>query len=291
MRIQTLLEGLIKLPPDAVNRAMTMVCSDFLSRIFHYLNESDDEFAFESMSVYKRITKRMQSRYGDFDIIKDFGVDRFMTHRIQVPMSSLPRGYIRNKRNATKSYVIKLRTAYDSNEAHSSPSAEYYKKGAGRSAVIVAKIPRHAIEEAALKPEWFNSMIEGFEGSIEHELTHAVQDMAMNAIPDELDYYNADGKIDSDKYHSHPVEFDPLIKSETKDFLSIVNKFRSSGFTPSSVQIKGMAANYVGIPTEVEEGYNAGVSDFFVRLKSTDVAKWKKAVKYFYGLIQSSLKL
>lgn len=291
MKIRNLLEGTIRVPSDAVKQAMTVVCSDMLSRIFTLLQKSDDDFAFESISIYKNIVKQMQQKYGDFDIVSDYSGDDHMTHKVYVHMKDLPKGYVRNKKNSGKSYLVNIKTKFVDDPKQTAPTAEYYKKGGyARSAIINVFIPDMAVHFASTKPEYFQALMYRFEGVVEHELTHAIQDMAFGTMPDKLDYYNPDGSIDYDKYHAHHIEYDPLIKTQAKDFISALSEIRVSGHRPSVREIHDMAAHYVGSKTDVEGGYNAGVSDFFVDLKKRDTTKWKKAVKYFYGLIQSHIK-
>lgn len=292
MKIRNLLEGIIKVPHNTTNQAMTIVCSDVLSRIMTMLNASDDDFAFEAISIYKNIIKQMQTKYGDFDIVPNYSGNAYMTHKVYLSMKDLPKGYVRNKKNSSKQYLINIKTKFVDDPKQTAPSAEYYKKRLhAKSALINVYVPDMSIHFASTKPEYFQSLMHRYEGVIDHELTHAIQDMAFGTMPDELDYYNPDGSIDYDKYHAHHIEYDPLIKTEAKDFISALSQIRVAGHKPSVSDIHEMAMIYVGSKKESNSGYNAGVSSFFADLKKNDISKWKKAVKYFYGLIQSHIKV
>lgn len=294
MKIQQLLEGVIRVPSNVIDQAMATVCADILSRVMTALHQdADNDNNFELIAIYKRIIAQMQKKYGTFDVLPDYSDSYHMKNKIYLSMKDLPKGYVKNKKNSNKEYLINIRTKFLDNPNQIDPSAEYYKKGLyAKSALIVVYIPDMAIHYIIKKPEYFDVLIKQYEGAVEHELTHAIQDIAFNVMPDELNYYVGTDNIDYDKYYSHEIEYDPLLKSEAKNFIAHLAKIRIAGYKPSASEIKNIAMKYVGASTNEKLDYqpNAGVSNYFITLKRIDLPKWKKAVKYFYGLVQSELK-
>lgn len=288
MKIQQLLEGIIEVPTGAVNAVTSFALSDFLSRIMARLDSLDDE-GFELESIYGRMAKELQSKYG---AIKLSGTANGSSGRISIPMKSLKGGYVRNKANRNKVYTLLLRTAQATSDEQSEISAEYYRKGKGRPARLVIYMPAEkVINFYASHPEYFDSLVDKLEGVIEHELTHAIQDMAMGEMNNNVDYYNADGSIDDDKYFTHPIEFDPHIKSEASDLIAFMKQLSVIGMKLDSQTLKNIIKNYVGIKVDAAPEYAQMVSQFFVSLKKNEPVKWKKAVKYFYGLILNKIKV
>lgn len=129
-------------------------------------------------------------------------------------------------------------------------------------------------------------MMDRIEGVVEHELMHAIQDMAFKQIPDDLEYYDDKERIVDDKYYTSEIEFSPQLASSAKDFIAYAKDLSAMGYRLDGEGKKALFMNFVNPTANSPRGLPDNTSPFFKTLYQKDRAKWKKAVKYFYGLVQ-----
>lgn len=119
-------------------------------------------------------------------------------------------------------------------------------------------------------------------GTLEHEITHLVQELIMIVLHSDQDSvegkYSGDNKKDS--YYTSQTEFDPMVKSSIRAINSLFSKKKAK-----TVQEKKDILNKFTwgdtqpdkIPNEV--AIEDDRSRFFRALRRSDMAKWKRAVK------------
>lgn len=286
MKIRTLLEGHIKVPQEAFKDVMTAVCADVFSRIVTYLNSPEADDYFDNLLKYKQLIKKYRSQYGNFDVFNDHDGSRVTQMKVYVRMNEVDPRYLKKNPSArNKTYAI-IVTISPSGE-HRTPSGEYYKKQSLTAAKLNIEIPTQAtIEQVARSPELLETLMDRIEGMVEHELMHAIQDMALKQFPTEVSYYKDDGTVDREKYYTSEVEFSPQIISNAKEFIAFAKDVKAAGYTLDAEGTKTLLMNFVKPGAPQVRGVQDNHSPFFSMLYQKDKAKWKKAVKYFYGLVQ-----
>lgn len=285
MKIQNLLEGTIGVPQSTMYGIMNTVCTDLFSRILTYLNSPDaDEYA-DNILAYKNLVARYRKLYGNFELTPDLD-SRYQTSKKTIlDMSEVnPRYLKRNPSLKNKKYVIITTVQPAQNDNAESTSGSYYKKRAGKAVEIVIYMPsEHVLRRVARNPEQFSGLMQGLYGTAYHELIHAIQDIAFGEIPDKVHYFDDESNVDLDKYSDTDYEFSPQIVSNVNDFLAYVKQ--APKLTP--VQKKQLILNYVNPTAMPPEGFQPYTSFFFKSLYKVNKEKWKKAAKYFYGLVHN----
>lgn len=285
MKIQTLLEGTIKVPKEPFNQLMTAVCADVFSRIVTWLNKPESDDYFDNLLQYKDIIKEYRKKYGYFDIFPDYSDTRQMQLKLYVRMDEVDPRYLKRNPNA-KGKIYAIRALIKSSDAET-PAGGYYKKKRLHAAKIEIEVPsQRTIEQVARAPELLGTLMDRIEGVVEHELMHAIQDMAFKQIPDEIEYYDDKQRIDDDKYYSSDIEFSPQLASNAKEFIAYAKDTYASGWKLDAEDKKALFMNFVNPTANAPRGLPDNTSPFFKTLYQKDRAKWKKAVKYFYGLVQ-----
>ncbi len=286
MKIRTLLEGKIKVPTDTYHQLMTAVCADIFSRIVTYLNSPAGDDYFDNLLKFKQLANEYKKAFGDFDVDSEYDDRHFTTHKVYVRMDEVDPRYLKKNPNA-KGKIYTILAKITASGQHERPSGEYQKKRRATAAKIEIVVPtQKSIEQVARAPELFDSMMHRIEGIVEHELMHAIQDMAFKQVPDELDYFDSKMDLIDDKYYTNELEFSPQLASNAKEFIAHVKDLSGMGLRLDGEVKKQLFLNYVNPSSRPPRGVVAYTSEFFNTLYKKDKAKWKKAVKIFYGLVQ-----
>lgn len=293
MKISTILNersGIIKAPKEAIDNVMSIVCTDFFSRAVVYLNELSDDYA-DLFPIYKNMIADYRKKYGNFKLHPNIASDEVTSGSTVIRMANVdPRYFNRNKDAKHRTY--KLDVLVDMmDEAGNEFAATYTKKSAGQPAKIKVWLPNQKHLQVVFKsPEIIPVTIERIEGYVEHELMHAVQDMALKQHDDTEDSYE-DGKLNDEKYFQSEIEFSPQILTAAKDFMLSIKEFRAFGIPLSPADIRKHLLRFINPQAPKTPGVDFPDSEFFHVLFNKDKTKWKKAIKSFYGLIQNDLKL
>lgn len=123
-------------------------------------------------------------------------------------------------------------------------------------------------------------------GIIEHELTHAIQDLVMAKLHSKQ--FDQSGRsapgltknqAKDDQYYTAPVEFDPHVKDSVRE----VKRLIAAGKSPKQTVINRFTLS--DIPADQLSKVNVGSdrSPFFRALKRSAPDQWKKAVKLLYN--------
>jgi len=197
-----------------------------------------------------------------------------------------PRYLSRNKQDASKVFKLSLIiTSTSEREAQ----GEYHRKSPGKPAHMLIRVPViEKMKYVITSPENVAPMIERLAGIVKHELIHGVQDMAMRGISDKtVDYYDTDGKLDNDKYYTSDIEFGPQIVSAASEFKSSIKELRNSGYQLNDDTERKLLMRFINPSLPDVAGIENIRSDFFDTLYRKDKQQWKKAIKYFYGLLEA----
>lgn len=280
MKILNLIEGVIQVPVATLNDGMNLICQDMFSKILTYATELEagddaDEY-YGLVSSYKQLHAQYSKVYGRIPLSRKDAAET-TTGEIFLRANEINRRYLRTPVAADA--IFKIKVVVEPAAGEVGGSIEWSN---ARRMLLTVTVPNAAgIQQLAKAPENFNAVMIELHATMKHELMHGIQRVAFNSMTD-VDYYDAAGKIDDDKYHDSDTEYSPLIVSYAAKFKSFVMQHA----IPSD-NIKTWIASYVNPTAAVPDRFKAAITQpFFKRLYETDKAKWKKAVKYFYGLIQ-----
>ncbi len=293
MKISTILNersGIINVPSETIAGVMSIVCSDFFSRAITYLHTLDDDYA-DLFPTYKKLLGEYRKKYGHFNLYQDFGFDKITKGSTVIRMSDIdPRYFNRNKDSKHRTYTLEVTVGVmDSNSQF---AATYRKKTPRQSAGVNVWLPAEDHIVTVFKsPEIIPHTLERVDGYVEHELIHAVQDMALKQHDDTADAYDENGELNTEKYYMTDIEYSPQILTAAKDFIANVKELRSLGVNLTQEKIKAHLLRYINPQAPTVSGVDFPDSEFLHVLFNKDKAKWKKAINGFYGLVQKEFKL
>ena len=286
---QILNEGLIKVPKSTLDDTMALVGSDVFSRLFAFVEGHED--AIEYKSFLKNIMKNFESKWGKFDIFDGHTPDQHGFGKVYIRMSELDSRYIRNPNDKNKIFTIQVAVGHGKG---SNTSAAYYQKSPGKPSRIAIRLPEpQFLVKHLMQPEFLDTFFDRILGVVEHELMHSIQDMGLKTLAGKAGaYYNADGSLKWDKYFASEIEFGPQVVTSFHEFEATLKDHTLQGHKLTANVVKGMMWKFLNPespPVPLGDGSKWDESDAFMSsLYRQDKTKWKKAVKYFYGLFQNS---
>lgn len=296
-------EGLIKTPNNLVNEVFLVACSDIFSRIFTYFdNAEDQDEAFEYRLIFEKIYKKYRSKFGKIDIHDDMRSNHITKKRVYLNLADVEKNYLnaKNKKPIIKYAIdiVAITTDYASKYINEKVYGEVNKKSPiglyvsrNRSEVpkIYIFVPEITLMSYLNKPEFFDSFMERIYDKVDHELAHAIQDLVFDQFKDEASEETV-GTSDEEKhnyYHLKDIEFSPLTKTYAREFTSYLKRLKARNIHLTDEQKKELFKAFIDpdykLSDELEDYRSTG--EFFVSLKRKDFPKWKKAVKYAYGLL------
>lgn len=250
MDIRNLLEGLIRVPEEVTQKAVKSVLSYALAYVARYGEEQQQKEA-------RFLIKELKADY--------FDADDYASLKTVIPVADLPDSYRRRIPARTKNLPVHL--FIGAKILSNGTPGEYSKKN---KAVYID------IENLPDWDQFLNNpykMIGRYTRSIramvEHEYMHAIQDQAFGEKMD-VDYLDDAGDLILPKYHNTPTEIGPLILTYAQQFIAELKP---------AVKQQIRNGDYSAISKSVE------YTQFFNDLKAKSLNKWKKAVKYYHGLI------
>ncbi len=258
--LQYLTESRIQIPQQTYSHVMNTVAAAYFSDLLKLIRadgeEPDQEFKAQLQSA--------KERYGDFDLYSS----PLLQNTIQFDTKSLPARYRKNIK--TNALALKL-VAGPMDKAGN--DGEYKEKAKGRAGSIRVNTRAVDIEKAAYDSKLIASQLRNLEATVDHELQHMVQDVALGKLhpkqfPSSAEAASREG---DDDYLMAPEEFLPIITS-------LAQKFKD---TKSEVPARERFLDAVD-PRRNNEPFK-----FFEALFKKDPQKWKKAVKEFHRLVQN----
>jgi predicted HicB family RNase H-like nuclease len=285
LKIQNLLEGIIRVPDSVINDIMGVVATHIFSNIVSYLSNASDE-EYENIYEFKRLASQYRKHHLNFNIYDDYEPSVRTSGKVYVRMSEVDKRYLkRNKNAASQTYTLNVIVGTAKTE--DTTSGGYMKKRPSVAASMYIETPSYQdIIKVAKNPEYLSGLMREMYGVVHHEAQHTIQDFAFKSLPDEMGYYDADGTHNKLKYYTDDLEFSPLIRTAASDFERYLTTAQRRGIQITPDLKKQMIAAFVNpdapTPAGIKEKYS---SEFFEFLFKHDRTKWKKAVKYFYGLL------
>jgi hypothetical protein len=250
MDIRNLLEGLIRVPETVTQKGVKAVLSYALA----YVARNGEERA---QKEARFLINELKADYFDAD---DTG-----SLKTAIPVAELPDSYRRRIPASRKTLPVHLFIGADI--IGNGTPGEYSKKV---KAVYI---------DIVNIPDWDRFLSEPYKNTgrytrsiraiVEHEYMHAIQDQAFGEKMD-VDYVDDQGDLILPKYHNTPTEIGPLILTYAQQFIAELK--------PAAKQ-RIRNGDYSDISRSVE------YTQFFNDLKEKSLNKWKKAVKYYHGLI------
>lgn len=306
--VDILNEGLIKVPNNAINDVFLVACSDIFSRIFTYLDHAkNQDKAFEIRQIFKRIYKKYNSKFGEIQLLQDLGPEDSTTKRIRFNLADVDKNYLkfRNKKpNISYAIDVSAMLSFHAPKYISSedgafnmdePLGLYVGKKVGSVPKIYLFIPEKLLIQRLHHPEFFDAFMETVYAVAEHELEHAIQDLVLNTLNDDDKKQKSDGsngdqpdnKSEFDEYHLSDIEFSPLSKTYLRSFTSYMKDLKVGNVRLSDEQKKELLKAFLDPDYELDDDLKKYrvVNSMFDSLKRKDFPKWKKAVKYVYGLL------
>lgn len=285
MKIQKLLEGIIKVPEGTLKDATQFVLTDVLSRMVAYLDqEGEDEDVRHIATIVnkaKSMGVRIRRGFGDF---RATSTKPIMIYKNEVDpryLKVLPK---RRHRDMT----ITLRVIYNEDAAG---LGGFHAKGTRGRRPVIEIIVGESLRKFAQSPEYLDLFLRELESVVHHEFMHGIQDFAFEERDEEPSYYNPDNTIDSEKYNLSDVEFTPLIVTDAGTFRAIADTYHSSTGKPLNKEDAKQLFKHIVFPN-AEAPASLTVkykSELFDALYKKDRKRWKKAVKYLYGLVSDYL--
>lgn len=250
MHIRNLIEGVIRVPEALTQKAVKSVLSYGLAYVARYGGGQAQKEA-------KFIIKELKA--------DRFDADETASVRTMINLAELPDSYRSRIPNSKRNLPVHLYIGVDLLPADS--GGEYNKHD---KAVYIS---------VSNLPDWDQFMASPYKNLgkfsrsvraiVEHEYMHAVQHQVFGQDMS-VDYLDKDGNIDHPKYHNNEIEFGPLILTYALQFIAELKP---------NVKQKIRNGDYSEIMRSV------GYTQFFTDLRKENPAKWKKAVKYYHGLI------
>lgn len=261
---QFLNESRIQIPQQTYRDAMNTVASAYFSDLLRLIRVDGDE---PDREFYNQL-KAAKERYGDFDLHELSSNAPMLQNTIQFDTKSLPARYRKNIK--TNALSLKLLAGPMGKDAH---GGEYREKAKGRASTIHVNTRGDNMEQAAYNSKLIKSQLLNLEATVDHELQHMVQDVALGKLhskqfPSSAEAASREG---DDDYLMADEEFLPIITS-------LAQKFNAM---QSDVPVRERFLN------AVDPRRDAGPFKFFETLYRKDTQKWKKAVKEFHRLVQS----
>jgi len=259
-------EGLIKVPSDLLKSLVRHIFGEYLSYMYSLENRRDDAEKLASINSIM-IDKNFKPKNSEVELntVLDGLSDKLKN------AWKLEFGYLRLTIDWDQKIWAdrpKVNASFEEANAHGLPG---YFTVNPRSFMDMLQSEDYSFQKVT-------SLLEKIKTSMWHEASHAVQHNSLKWMDKSQvakdrtvrDNPNSSKEDQRKEYLSAAVEFDPTIKTKIFLFKKIAEK------EPESV-LKNLAA-FVGA-ANIE---GAKQDEFFLALKSTNLKKWKKAVKLFY---------
>jgi len=286
MKIQNLLEGTIKVPEDVYNGAMSLVCGHIFSMILTYLNSDDGEEYFDNTKAVKDKATEYKAKYGDFKL-KRMNYDDDTQGVVDLHGSSLDQRYLkRNEKFKNKKQGIDVIVMNQPRE--DGHQGLYVPKQVGYAPSIFINTPSTGgVQRLARSPEYIDSVITRLEGTVEHELIHAIQQLGFDNLDMETSHIDDNDNIkDNDAYYGSQEEFDPMVVTHAKEFVAFLKHFKARNNRLSGAEIKQAFLAFTNPSAKPPERVEMETPQFFDTLYRKDKNRWRDAVKKTYQKIK-----
>ena len=291
-QIQTVLEGLIKIPENALEEALLFVLEQYAKFLQHILDVSKALSPDEEKAIAAVIA----------DLKTDYKLDLHgeyrgnATHNIFNDGKGIPDSYRTKTKRDNYGFEGKTVVIMASNNGNTTSAAYYQPRP--HSDLIYVDIGRYAkpdvIQSFVRNSLNYRTVVTQIRGVLKHELTHYVQYnylAPMDARQVDSEFYrnssNANHDMspeDKDRYYLGQIEFDPHIKTSVATLLSAYQEIENdSGWKLFPEDKFVLFQQFIG--ARQKAAFVAGVmftlpvSKFFFALKRKDKRRYQLAVK------------
>lgn len=252
MKIQQIMEGVIQIPDDILKAANEFALNYTLSCV---LQDSEDD-----MEIGVIISKLFPS-------FSEVSTDWMRAKPFKVTKKNIPPNYAAKLKAPFTITVVIGRTGVTEGGR-----AEYDTE---TSSVLVDVEGLEFYENAVSDPaNYLRRLMGEVVTSVRHEMMHAIQQNVFGIdVSDEASKYMKGNDLDQDAYHNSDMEFGPLLVTYAGDFVASLPEFVRKN------------------PSKIRERLDRYIRTlpFFADVKKKNPEKWKKAIKYFYGLVRQQL--
>lgn len=268
---QFLTESKIQIPATTHQQAMSIVAAAYfshLARLYRVDGEEPDQAFHDAL-------RAAQERYGAFQLYDLSRDNPALKGKVLFRTEELPDRY--RKKIRTRDFTIIL---WAGPRVGADNDGEYLRKSKGAPAVINVNINAVRPARAVYQPQLITQHLHSLESIVDHELQHMVQDVALRHLhPSQTgtDDARLAGMEDSDLYYNSQEEFGPQITTVAASFINSIRGVKD--------REKIQSAFY----DTVDPRRGKGADPFFASVFKKNPQKWKKAVKEFHRLVQSSM--
>lgn len=274
MKLQQLLEGLIKLPPKLLSELL-----DF--SVYWFLCDS------VSKKQDPSIIDTLRLKYGIKPLEStDVGNQRMVSKKLIIDLDDIPQQYINN---ILKKENISLQQLRSSLPKKVIEIKLYFKKPPSIPETRLAQYDSNTqtimvnLERFIFSEKDVSNALSRYIGTLKHELTHAIQHIFLSRLDDHQidDFHAHEEGFSKSKYLASQIEFDPWIKTCIAHIEMMIEKYPDKGIN-KFIRFYTLASNEKQVPNEKQ-------SVFFDNLKKVDMEKWKKACKLLSGEIMNKV--
>lgn len=266
MKILNLLsEGVIKVPETALKTAVSVVLSEFFSRVPRYIKSPAHR------AVLKKRIEEYKTQYEDMILDFDYQTGSHLEEELSLDFNELPNHY--------KPKIERVSIRFLVGEIFTSSS--FYPKD---NTLIIKTPSEDKIKKINENIRLLDSLVTNLISTVEHELMHVVQHYIFGEKLDASVYYkNAstyggqeDDDIDHQKYYQTDFEFQPNIVTNAKYLISQLRKVTRNISSLNIEEIKKYITQYTSPKTGTQ---------FYREIYKKDPNLWKRAVKETYTII------
>ena len=305
-------EGLIKLPPKLTQVMLDyfvywyLACLEGLAEDLWKKKDKNKSYEEDDLDVIKLAIERLSKKHGvkppiagdvqkaskNRAVFKNFPVEDFPIQYLERVAKVKGPEAMEELKKAHVKFVVSFKEHPKVDMDKDFPLGIFYAE----PAEIIVSIPNMPVKTPKMLEllSTFNHseasrVINHTLGTVEHELTHAVQSMVLHLLhPSQYDPMTGGksirglrkGQAKQEKYFTSALEFDPWVKSSIRELKGLFGKHKAS----TEKDKKEVFTRYVYgdvLSKDVSKADNKKYdrSSFFKSLKRSDPDKWKKAVK------------
>jgi len=284
MRLKELLvEGFIKLPPKLRDRMV----NSFMTKYFAWLQDKIDELEGKEYTENKKIIDKYLLKYKiniDEEDTESIGGMNKIRLYYEIDVNELP-------------YYDKLSKLYPDFKEMIIPKlmlvmdfkgTDVQGKYSPNLQIITLNMGPLNLANTDDLEKTLNRFLPSAIGTLEHELTHAVQYLVLRKFHSDQVGDEESVKFDGefrDKYLNSQIEFDPFLKVLVSRFKAVdsdMKRINRTEYDPKLSLEYYVCAKDKLSDDELEKVSFMKQNEFFDALKRRDKEKWKKAVKLFY---------
>lgn len=299
-------EGLIKLPPKLTNSLIEYFVYWYLA-FLEGRAEADESLEEDDFDTIKLALARLAKKHGAKPPSPG-DIKKAMTNRSifkNFPVEDLPAQYLERLtkvkgasalaalKDARVKFVVAFKKHPKVDMDNDFPQGIFYDSDPAEIIISIPNMPVKIPTMVQLLVDFnYNEVsrsINNTIGTVEHELTHAIQSLVLSLLHQSQYDTETDGKADSnlpsnemlkDKYFTSDLEFAPHVKASIRELNTIFDKNKATTAQAKQELFTKFTygdASSANVAKFDDKKFSR--SPFFKSLKRSDTTKWKKAVK------------